>query len=195
MRAHKSSGWLMKSLFRVLLWVLGTGLQLACRFSNKFRLQLTRELTIQVGSSDGVFHHYSFAPRSVKSRPGQVGSPTLNLVFCNAQLGFATLISPHACGKIVQALLQRRAEYEGDAVLLLWFFALTRFVLPIGKTGPLKVELPHAYIAPSDTIKVAGQTVREPAVNELDPAWRQAHDRRSQMTMLRVAAGEPVLPW
>ena len=195
MRSHSASGWLMRSIFRLLLAVLGIGLELACRFSKNFRLQVTRDLTVQVGSSDGVFHHYTFAPRAVKSRAGQVSSPTLNLVFCNAYLGFITLISPRACGKIVHALLQGNAEYEGNAVLLLWFFGLTRFVLPIGRTKPLQAEPPQAYIAPSDTVKVAAQTIREPAVSELDPAWSMAHQRRSQMAMLRVAAGEPVLPW
>ena len=195
MISHNPSGWAGRSLFRLVLFTLGMGMELACRLSETFRRQVTRDLTIQIGSADGVFHHYAFAPRAVTSGAGSAVAPTLTLCFSNARQGFITLLSPHAVGKIVHALLEGSVEYQGNAVLLLWFYGLTRFVLPIGRMGPLPVVPPDAYVSPSMNGSVAGRITREPSVTELDPTWQLAHQRRAKMAMLRVAAGESVPMW
>lgn len=195
MRSHNPSGWMMKSIFRLVLVVLGTGMELACRLSDTFRRQVTRALIVQIGSADGVFHHYVFAPRAVTSRTGATIAPTLNLCFDNARQGVITLASPRAVGRIVHALLERTAEYQGNAVLVLWFYGLTRFVLPIGRTGRLRVAPPDAYVAPNLSSKVAGRIVREPPTTELDPAWTLAHEQRAKMVMTRGSAGESVSMW
>lgn len=113
MRSHNPSGWMMKSIFRLVLVVLGTGMELACRLSDTFRRQVTRALIVQIGSADGVFHRYVFAPRAVTSRTGPTIAPTLNLCFDNARQGVITLASPRAVGRVVHALLERTAEYQG----------------------------------------------------------------------------------
>ena len=195
MISSNPSGWIVRSLFRLLLAILGTGMELACRLSDTFRRQVTRELTIQIGSADGAFHHYVFTPRTVTSRPGPAPTPTLSLCFDNAYQGTLTLLSPHAVGKLVRALLEGTAEYQGNAVLLLWFYGLTRFVLPIGRMGPLCDVPPDAYIAPNLDSKVAGRILREPPMAELDPTWTLAHQQRAKMVMPRGSAGESVPLW
>ena len=195
LRSTNPSGRWTKRAFALALAALGIGMALACRLSESFRRQVTRELTIQIGSADGVVHHYDFAPRALTSRAGAALAPTLNLCFDNAQLGLVTLLSPHAVGKIVHALLARTAEYQGNAVLVLWFFGLTRFVLPIGRSARLRVPLPDAYVTPSLAGPVAARIVREPSVTALDPAWHRAHQQRAKLVMIRGSAGDPVAMW
>jgi hypothetical protein len=195
MRSTNPSGWMMKTLFKLALSALGIAMELACRLNKNFRQQVTRELTIQIGSADGIFHHYRFAPRTITSRAGPAIAPTLNLCFDNARLGFVTLVSPHAVERIVHALLDRSAEYQGNAVLVLWFYGLTRFVLPIGRTARLRVPLPDAYVAPNLSSSVAARIVREPLAMALDPAWHLAHSQRAKMVMIRGSAGDAVAMW
>lgn len=195
MRSHNPSSWMVKSMFRLVLATLGTGMELACRLNETFRRQVTRDLIVQIGSADGVFHHYIFAPRAVTSRTGPTIAPTLNLCFDNARQGCITLASPRAVGRVVHALLEGTAEYHGNAVLLLWFYGLTRFVLPLGRTGRLRVAPPDAYVAPNLGSKVAGRIVREPPTTELDPTWKLAHQQRAKMVMIRGSAGESVPMW
>ena len=183
-------------LFRFMLSALGLGLEIACRFSANFRRQVARDLTVEIGSVDGVFHHYTFTPRKVASHPGTANStPLLALHFASARQGLLALVSPRAVGKIVHALLEGGAVYKGNATLLLWFFCLTRFVMPFGKTGPLRVALPDAYTAPNPLSAVAAFITREAPASELDPAWKNAHLRRDQMVMIRGSAGESVAMW
>ena len=183
-------------MFRLVLALLGTGMSVACRCSASFRRQVTRDVIIEVGSADGIFHHYVFTPRAVASHAGAAPpTPTLFLHFASARQGLFSLASPHAVGKIVHALLEGGAVYRGNAVLVLWFFCLTRFVLPIGKSSPLREPLPDAYVTPNFDSAAAGRITREPSVTELDLAWREAHARRAQMAMIRGSAGQRVAMW
>lgn len=184
-----------RTLFKTMLAVLGKGMEVACRHNADFRIQVTRHLTIEVCSADGVAHHYVFSPRKMASRPGAATDATLSLTFANARQGLLALASPHAPGKIVHALLYGGATYRGNATLVLWFFPLTRFVLPIGKIGPLRKPLPDAYIAHDPHSKVASRIIREPAVEVLDPNWHDAWARRARMVMPRGSAGESVAMW
>jgi hypothetical protein len=195
MRSRNPGGPLTRVLFRCALAGLGVGLQLACRWSARFRGQLAHARTVEVGSADGVFHRYEFSLQGVKSRAGRADKPDVGLCFDNARLGLVTLISPHAVGRIVHALLERSAEYEGNAVLVLWFFGLTRFVLPIGRTAPLPTPLPDAYAQHDPNSRVAVRIVREPVADELDPSWLAAHRARAGMMMIRGSAGESVRLW
>ncbi len=195
MHSHNPRGWLDRSLFRLVLWALGMGMTVACRLSETFRCQVTRDLTVQIGSAEGVFHHYVFAPRTVRSHSGAAGAPTLSLCFDNARQGWLALVSPHAVGRIVHALLEGHAQYAGNAVLILWFYGLTRFVLPIGRTAPLPIPPPDAYVAPNTRSKVAARIVREPPATALDPRWESAHRQRAKLAMIRGSAGEPVPMW
>ncbi len=177
--------------FRLVLAVLGLGLVMACRLSRHFREQVTRTLVVQVGSRDGVFHHYRFRPRALSSHLGRASAPDLSLTFDTARQGWLTLLHPHAIGKIIEALQARKATYTGNAVLVLWFYALTRFVLPIGRTRRDRVALPGSFIAPNPDSAVASRITREPAVQELDPDWKPAHIQRNKMALIKASRGEP----
>lgn len=198
MKSNNPSGWLVRFLFKLALVVLGIGLKVACRLSKTFRVQVTRDVIIQAGSAEGVFQHYVFTPGKINSYSGpstNASIETLSLTFDNAWLALVILLSLGTCGGINRALLDHKAVYEGNAVLLLWFWPLTRYVLPYDKVGSLKRPLPYAYIELSDKIKVASQITREPVATELDPNWELAHLRRSQMAMFRMANGEDVPLW
>ena len=195
MRSSDPVGWCNRRLFALLLAFLGFGLRVACRCSERFRSQLTRDVTIQISSADDVCHHYVFTSRAVNARAGTAGAPNLSLCFDNAGLGIRTLLSPRAIGRIVHALLARSATYHGNAVFVLWFYGLTRFVLPFGRQTPLAVPLPDACLAPNLDSKVAAQIVREPAVAALDPEWRMAHQQHGKMAMTRGCAGERIPMW
>ena len=195
MRSRKPSDPLSRVLFRCALAGLGMGLQLASRWSTRFRGQTAHARTVEIGSADGVWHRYDFSARGVASRPVRADQPAVSLCFDNARLGLRTLISPHAVGRIVRALLDRSAEYEGNAVLVLWFFGLTRFVLPIARTAPLRTPLPDAYLQHDPHSKVAARIVREPVTDALDPNWHAAHPAHARMVMIRGSAGESVKLW
>ena len=189
------SGPLTRALFRGTLAFLGLTLEIACCASAHFRSQVAHPRTVYVGSADGVHRVFDFTPRAVTSRAGRIENPSVGICFENAWLGIVTLLSPRAVGRINNALLERKAEYEGNAVLVLWFFALTRFALPVARTAPLKSPPPDAYIEHDPNSKVASRIVIEPAASELDPAWTAAHARHAQMIMPRGSAGEPVRLW
>ena len=189
------SGPLTRALFRGTLAFLGFAMQIACRASAHFRSQVGHPRTVYIGSADGVHRVFYFTPRALTTRAGRIENPSVGLCFDNAWLGIVTLLSPRAVGRINTALLERKAEYEGNAVLVLWFFALTRFVLPIARTAPLKSPPPDEYIAHDPNSKVSSRIVREPAANELDPNWTAAHARHAQMVMPRGSAGEAVRLW
>ncbi len=195
MQSRYPSSRLVKLLFKNVLLALGLGLQLAYRWSERFRAQLAHSRTVQIGSADGVFHHYGFSRHGVTSQAGRVNNPDVGVCFDNAMLGLITLASPHAVGRIVQALLDRTAEYQGNAVLVLWFFGLTRFVLPLGRMSPLANPLPEAYIAHNPHGRVASRITREPVADALDPNWAAAHQRHARMIMPRGSAGEAVRLW
>lgn len=180
-----------RGIFRVVLAVLGLGLVVACKLSQRFREQVTRDLIVQIGSQDGVYHHYVFTPRALSSHFGPTGMPDLSLTFDTAAQGWWTLLHPHAIGKIIEALHARTATYTGNAVLVLWFYALTRYVLPIGRTRRDKVALPDSYVAHNPNSAVASRITREPAVDELDPDWKPAHIQREKMALIKASRGEP----
>lgn len=185
--------------FRTLLDTLGVALKVASKCSERFRAQITTDLTIEVSSSDGVARHYVFrrADRSAASRPAKSPkTPDLALNFDTAWLGFRTLVRTDAVGEIVRLLHARRATYAGNAVYVLWFWSLRSMVLPYGRDRPLRGEgLPGALAAPDPVSKVADRIIREPVVAELDPAWTQAAQARSQMALTRGCRGDDVPMW
>jgi hypothetical protein len=183
--------------FGVLLAALGLLMEVASRLHPAFRRQVTRDLVVEVSSAGGAAHHYAFTAgdRRVASRRGPAPEPTIAVRFDSSLLGLRCLLSPHAVGSIVQALLARRATVRGNAVILLWFYGLTRLVIPYARQRRLGTPLPGTIISPDPASRVAARTTREPAAAELDPAWTDAAARRARMAMLRVAAGERIPMW
>jgi hypothetical protein len=187
-----------KVLLRVLLAVLGVLLRIGRRLSPRMRAQLTTDLVLEIRSGDGVAHHYAFSgrDRTVASRAGRAPGPTdLTITFRTAWLGFRTLLRTDAVGAIVRLALADRVRYTGNAAYALWFWGLTRMVLPLGRQRPDKQTLPGALTAPDPASKVTGRIHREPVATELDPAWTAAHSARAEMTMVAGYNGAEVAPW
>jgi hypothetical protein len=187
-----------KLLFRTLLAALGLLLSVAGRCSTRFRNQVTRNLVIEVAAADGVGHHYLFsgANRTVRSRAGRAPAPTdLSLTFENSRLGFLTLIRTDGIGRIVRLILDRRATYTGNATYALWFWGLSRMVLPLGRQRPLREGLPGALTAPDPASKVAGRITREPVAEQIDPALTDIIAAHRKMAMVRGSAGAGIPMW
>jgi hypothetical protein len=168
-----------KTAFRALLATLGLMMEQASRRSRRFKSQITRDLVVEITTSDGLAHHYEFVSgrREVVSRAGRAPSAAVSVNFETSRLGFLSLSAPDAVGRIVKLLLARRATVAGNPVLLLWFYGLTRHVIPLGRQRPLKHPLPGAAAA------------------NLDPEWRAAQDQAAKVPMVRAVAGEEIPRW
>jgi hypothetical protein len=187
-----------KVLLRVLLTVLGLLLRVGRRLSPRMRAQLTTDLVLEIRSGDGVAHHYVFTGhnRSLASRAGRAAIPTdLTITFKTAWLGFRTLIRTDAVGQIVRLALADRVRYTGNAAYALWFWGVTRMVLPLGRQRPFKENLPGALAAPDPSSKVAGRITREPVATVLDPNWTGAHSARDEMALMQGTAGKEPAQW
>ena len=181
----------------ILLAALGLLMAVAGRVLPAFRRQVTRDVVVEISSAGGVAHHYAFhaATRSMASRGGAATDPSVALRFESPWLGVGCLLSRRCVGRIHTALLARRATVAGNAVLLLWFYPLTRLVIPYARQRPLRAPLPGAATGPAPAGRVATRTVREPAVAALDPSWTGARERRDTMAIARAARGEHVPMW
>jgi hypothetical protein len=179
---------------RWLLAALGLLMNQAGRYSRAFRRQVTRDVVVEIGSRDGVAHHYVFdgRTRSVASRRGPATEATVSLCFESAGQGFWSLLSPNAVGHIVKATLNRRAVIEGNPLVFLWFYGLTRIVMPINRQRPLRRPLPDHLLAPNPVSRVNTYITREPAVSHLDPNWTNAVEQSRKQTIVRGGDGEPM---
>ncbi|MBA3741865.1 hypothetical protein [Sporichthya sp.] len=185
-------------LLRVLLSALGLLLFVGSRVSRRFRAQITRDVVIEVTSEDGVAHHYAFTglTRSVRSGRGRAPAPAdLAVTFDTAMLGFRTLIRTDAVGTVIGLMHQRRVTYTGNAVYVLWFWGLTRMVLPYGRERRDRTPLPGALLAPDPASKVADRITREPVASTLDAAWPEAHVAQRALPLVRGSSGEDVTMW
>lgn len=185
-------------LLRVLLSVLGLLLIAGSRVSRRFRAQISRDVVIEIASDDGVAHHYAFTgrTRSLTSRRGRARAPAdLAVTFDTAMLGFLTLIRTDAIGAVVRLLQKRRVTYTGNAAYVLWFWGLTRMVLPLGRERRDHVPLPGALLAPDPAGKATDRITREPVTDTLDPAWHEGHLAQSKMPLVRGSRGEDVAMW
>jgi hypothetical protein len=187
-----------RGLLRVLLSVLGLLLIVGSRVSRRFRAQISRDVVIEVSSGDGVAHHYAFAgrTRSLTSHRGRAPSPAdLAVTFDTAMLAFLTLIRTDAIGAVVRLLHQRRVTYTGNAAYVLWFWGLTRMVLPLGRERRDRAPLPGALLAPDPAGRATDRITREPVTDTLDPAWPEAHVAQGKMPLVRGSRGEDVAMW
>lgn len=185
-------------LLRILLSVLGALLVVGGRVSRRFRAQVTRDVVIEVTSADGFAHHYAFTgrTRTVRSRRGTAqGGADLAVRFDTALLGFLTLARTDAIGKVVRLIHQGRVTYTGNAVYVLWFWSLTRMVLPLGRERRQRAPLPGSLLAPDPSSAVADRITREPATDVLDPAWTDAHIAHRRIPLVRGSNGEDVAMW
>ena len=81
-------------LFRLVLWVVGLLLAVASRASARLRKQLTRDMSVAIGSRDGVSRSYAFRNRRVSSHAGLEPDAHCTLLFPNCARGGTNLSGP-----------------------------------------------------------------------------------------------------
>lgn len=175
---------------RCLLWLVGIQLALASCLSVRLRRQLTRDLVFAVGAKDGVGRSYTFQNRRVSSYAGSSSQADCTLMFSSAGQGVRVLLAGNAVERIVDGLARRTIELQGDPTTVLWFYELVFGFLPWRKTP--RCDLPDSYIAHNPNSKVADRITRQPAVEELDPAWSAAVRQREKLIMWQVGQGVAV---
>jgi hypothetical protein len=184
-----------RAAFKTMLSILGFLMEKASRHSPIFRSQVTGDVVVEISSGDGVAHHYVFSRtgRSVASRPGPAPeAATVALCFASAGQGLRAFSSPRAVGHVVQALLAGTATIRGNPVLFLWFYGLTRIVIPVGRQRPLSSPLPGALLAPNPASKAAGFVTREPARAKIDPGWTNGIEQHRKLAIVQGSAGEAI---
>jgi hypothetical protein len=177
--------------FRILLWFLGVVMALASRLSSRFRAQIGRDITIELRSQDGVARQFLFRNRTVSSRAGSPCNADCVLCFDTAWFGFRTLFSPRAVENLFQGMVDERIRVTGRGTVLPWFGFLVLSLIPFGPRARLQRTPPHAYTKPNSSADVERRIVREPAVDDLDPTWKNAHVQTKKLPLRRAYDREP----
>lgn len=187
---------LFAPVFRLVLGFLGVLMVLGGRVSRRFRRQVSRDLTVQISSDDGVSQTFLFHARTRTMTLSRtfVGRPDCALRFATAHEGIFALLSPRAIGKVVDGMNTGGTRIDGNSALILWFYGLTRVVLPIGRSRLPRRRIPHPTRGPEREAPWAARIIREPAVKDLAPGWSGAWRARSRMLIVRVPGGEPPPP-
>jgi len=188
----------LKIVFDVLLLTVGLLLVVASRFRRRIQSQITRDVLFEIASDDGVARRFGLhaATRTISLEAVSEQRPDTTVRFGCALDGIRTLVSTRTTARIVEGMNYGNTRLEGNPVLLLWFHALTRTVVPIGSTRrprlwrlpPIKVREPERH-APW-----AARITREPAIDQLDPTWQEAWVAREKLLQVRACNGEPLPP-
>ena len=187
------------TLLRLLLFTLGQGLAVTSRISPSVRSQVTRTLTFEISTDDGVARHWHFngQHRRIATGAGHSRSPAQALRFPSSGQALRTLLSPRCIGEIVDGLQDGTIRLQGSLFLAFWFFGLTRKLAPIGRengrreTGP-RGPLPDRYVQHDPRTNGSEQIIIEPAVTQLDPHWTNAWEQRAKLLIVRATTGEPM---
>ena len=179
---------------RVVLWAFGFWLDLASRFSASVRAQITRSLTVEISTDDGIARHWIFdgQRRRVSVFAGRARAPDFAVRFTSSGQALRDLTSPRAIERIVGGWTQGAVRLEGSHLILLWFHGLIRKPLAIGPAGPSRQTLPGAYLAHDPSSNGVEKITIEPAVPQLDPRWTGAWNARDKLWIVRGANGEPL---
>jgi hypothetical protein len=187
------------TLLRLLLFTLGQGLALVSRFSPSVRSQITRTLTFEILTDEGVARHWHFhgQQRRITTGAGRSRSPAQALRFRSSGQALRVLLSPRCTGQIVDGMQNGTVRLEGSLFLAFWFFGLTRKLGPIGRengrrdTGP-RGPLPDRYVQHDPRANGSEQIIIEPAITQLDPHWTNAWEQRAKLLIVRATTGEPM---
>ena len=187
------------TLLRLLLFTLGQGLALTSRLSPSVRSQITRTLTFEISTDDGVARHWHFngQQRRIATGAGHSRSPTQALRFPSSGQALRTLLSPRCIREIVDGLQDGTIRLQGSLFLAFWFFGLARKLAPIGRengrreTGP-RGPLPDPYLQHDPRANGSEQIIIEPAVTQLYPHWTNAWEQRTKLLIVRGTSGEPM---
>jgi hypothetical protein len=179
---------------RVLLWAVGHGLAVASRFSASVRSQITRSLTVEISSDDGIARHWVFdgQRRLVSAFAGSAEAPDFAVRFASSGQALRDLTSPRAIDRILRSTMNGAVRLEGNHLILLWFHGLTRQLLSMGRTSPPRQALPGAYLAHDPASNGTERITIEPAVQQLDPRWTGGWKARAKLWIVRGANGEPL---
>jgi hypothetical protein len=187
------------TLLRLLLFTLGHGLSLTSRIGPSVRSQITRTITFEISTDDGVARHWHFngQQRQISTGGGRSRSPVQALRFASSGAALRVLLSPHCIGRIVDGVQNGTVRLEGSLFLAFWFFGLTRKLAPVGRengrreTGP-RGPLPDSYVQHDPRSNGSEQIIIEPAIDQLDPKWTNAWEQRAKLLIVRAATGEPM---
>jgi hypothetical protein len=111
------------TLLRFLLFTLGQGLALASRISPSVRSQITRTLTFEISTDDGVARHWHFngQQRRISTGGGRSRSPVQALRFRSSGEALRALLSPRCAGQIVDGMQNGTVRLEGSLFLAFCF--------------------------------------------------------------------------
>ncbi len=177
-------------LFRLLLWIVGIRLAIASRTSARIRKQLTRDMSVAIGSRGSVSRSYVFHNRRVSSHTGLESDAHCTLLFQTATEGTRILLAPDCLAQIVNGLALKEIELKGDPTSILWFYEMVMAFVP-GFVQPPHV-MPGAYVKPNLQGKAADRITREPVAEALDPTWTAAVAQREKLLLWQVGKGASV---
>jgi hypothetical protein len=190
---HGPRGGARAGTLRLLFFVWGHGLALASRFDPAVRSRVTRTFTLEVSANEGVARQWRFDGhrRRITTRAGTAAAPEHALRFAHAGDALRALLSPRAIRHIVAGTQRGSVRLEGNATVVLWFFALTRRLVSIGHEPGARRTLPGAYLRPDSRSNGDEAIPVEPACEELDRAWTRAWEQRAKLLTVRAIVGEP----
>lgn len=174
-------------LLRLLLWVVGVSLSLASRTSPRVQSQLSRNMTIVLGSKDGISRSFTVNDRRIDSSAHPAENVVCAIRFRTGSIGVRIFLASDAIGQIVDGLGTGDVECDGEAALILWFYELTMGLLPW--RGIRTEAWPQSYIAPRSDLKASSRIIREPFIDALDPEWKDAVLQREKLEIWKVGAG------
>lgn len=192
-------GLIDTTLLRLVLFTLGHGLAFASRVSPSVRSQITRTLTFEISTDDGVARHWHFdgQQRRIATGAGRAQPPAQALRFPTSGQALRALLSARSVGRIVDGMQNGTIRVEGSLFLVFWFFGLTRKLGPIGREdgrgepGP-RGPLPDRYVRHDPRSNGCEKIIIEPAVTQLDRQWSNAWEQRGKLLIVRATTGEPM---
>lgn len=182
------------ALLRLLLFTLGQLLALASRIIPSVRSQVTRTLTFEISTDDGVARqwHFNAPQRRITTRAGSSLPSTNALRFPTSGSALRVLLSLHRERLMVEGIQRGTTRIEGALFAMYWFFGLTRKVIAIGReNGPI-APMPNPYLRHDPRSNGAEKIIIEPAVERLDPKWTNAWEQRAKLLGVRATTGEPM---
>jgi len=185
---------LNSALLRLLLFALGHGLALASRIVPSVRSQVTRTLTFEISTGEGIARrwHFNAPQRRITTRAGSSLPSTNALRFPNSGAAVRVLFSPHRERLVVEGIQRGTIRIEGALFAMYWFFGLTRKVIAIDRENGPTSPMPNPYLRHDPRSNGTEQIIIEPAVERLDPNWTNAWEQRAKLLGVRATTGEPM---
>jgi hypothetical protein len=182
------------TLLRLLLFALGHGLALASRIIPSVRSQITRTLTFEISTDDGVARqwHFDSQQRRISTQAGRSRPSTNGLRFPNSWVAVCVLLSPHRESVIVDGIQQGTTRIEGALFAMYWFLGLTRKLIAIDRENGPRGPMPDPYLRHDPRSNGSEQIIIEPAIERLDPKWTNAWEQRAKLLGVRATTGEPM---